>query len=235
VSKKAWIIFVVVVIGLLVALVVASRNANPSVDVSSIDANTLQSASVSNGNIGDNVFGLKTSKVILIEYGDFQCPGCGTAHPRIKALTETYKDKVAFVFRNFPLTTRHPNARAAAGAVEAAGLQGKYWEMHNLMFETQSAWENLTGTERSDIFVSYAKDLGLDTTKFTTDMASEDVGQKISFDQSIGNKIGVNSTPTFYLAGTQLESDVWSDDAKLTAAIDAELKKVGVTPPTASE
>jgi protein-disulfide isomerase len=232
VSKKAWIIFAVVTVGILALLVITSRNSNPQVDVSNVDTNAIQAASAASGNIADHVFGLASSKVLLIEYGDFQCPGCGNAHPRIKAIADTYKDKVAFVFRNFPLTTIHPNARAAAGVVEAAGLQGKYWDMHNKVFESQSAWENLSGSERTDMFVSYAKELGLDTAKFTADLTSSSVSSKIAFDQALAKKLNVNSTPTFYLAGTQLTSDIWGDDAKLTAAIDAELKKVGVTPPS---
>lgn len=229
-SKKAWIIFVVVVFGLMTALVISSRNANPQVDVSAINQNKLQPASVANGNIADHIFGKADSKVVLVEYGDFQCPACGTVHPRIKAISESYKDQVALVFRNFPLTALHPNARAAAATVEAAGLQGKYWEMHNLIYESQPQWSTLAGTARTDMFVSYAKSLGLDETKFKADLSDSPVNQKIAFDQTIGKKIDVNATPTFYLNGVKLTSDIWGDDAKLKFAIDNELKSAGVTP-----
>jgi len=238
VSKKTWIIFVVVVFGLLAILVAASRNTNPKVDVSNVDANSIQAASASNGNIAEHVFGKVGSKVTLIEYGDFQCPGCGSAHPGIKKITEEYKDTVAFAFRNFPLpATTHPNAKAAAATVEAAGLQGKYWEMNNKVYESQSEWSNLTGASRTDMFVSYAKALGLDTTKFTTDMGSSTVNQKVSFDKAIGDKIGVNSTPTFYVNGVKLASDVIQDvqsgnGDKLRAILNTDLTKVSSTPPT---
>lgn len=237
-SKKTWIIFVVVVFGLLAILVAASRNTNPKVDVSNVDANSIQAASVSNGNIAEHVFGKIGSKVTLIEYGDFQCPGCGSAHPGIKKITEEYKDTVAFAFRNFPLpATTHPNAKAAAATVEAAGLQGKYWEMHNKVYESQSEWSNLTGSSRTDMFVSYASSLGLDTAKFTTDMGSSAVNQKVSFDKAIGDKIGVDSTPTFYVNGVKLASDVIQDvqssnGDKLRAILNTDLTKVGSTPPT---
>lgn len=231
VRKKGWIIFSVVAVGLLTALVVASRSGAPQVDVENIDVNTVQVASDANGNIGDQVFGKTSSKVTLIEYGDFQCPGCKSAQPRVEAISEAYKDHITFVFRNFPLATIHANARAAAGAAEAAGLQDKYWEYHALLYDNQNVWKGLTDTDRTNVFVSYASSLGLDTARFTTDLGEAAIGQKISFDQALGKKSRVDSTPTFFLNGTKLESDVWGSEAKLVEAINAELEKAGVTPP----
>ena len=181
-SKKAWIIFIVIVIGLLTGLVLWSRGSTPQVDVSNVNPNSIIAASSANGNVGDHVFGNTDGKVLLIEYGDFQCPGCGTAHPRIKAISEQYKDQIGFVFRNFPLTSIHPNARAAAASAEAAGQSGYYWEMHNKLFESQNSWENLTGTERSDAFASYAEALGINKATFTTNLGLDVINQKISFD-----------------------------------------------------
>jgi len=209
-NKVGWIIFGVVVVGLLGGLVAYSRLSNPSANVSSIDANSIAAASDQNGQIADHVIGNTDSKVILIEYGDFQCPSCGGAHPQIKEVTEEYKDEVLFIFRNFPLTTIHPNARAAAATVEAAGLQGKYWEMHDVVFENQGEWESLNGTERTDKFASYAVELGLNKDTFLKDIASTNVNQKISFDQAIGKKINVDSTPSFYLNGKALDNAVSS-------------------------
>lgn len=207
-SKVAWIIFGSIIVLVIGALVVYSRLNSPSANLGSVDANAVIAASDQNGQIADHVFGKADSKVVLVEYGDFQCPSCGGAHPQIKAVTEEYKDRIAFIFRNFPLTTIHPNARAASGAVEAAGLQGKYWEMHNLVFESQSEWTNLTGTERNDAFISYAESLGLNKDQFLTDLASDRISQKISFDQALGKKVGVNATPTFYLNGEKLSTEV---------------------------
>lgn len=230
-SKKAWIIFIVIVIGLLTGLVLWSRASAPQVDVSNINPNSIIAASSANGNVGDHVFGNTDGKVLLIEYGDFQCPGCGTAHPRIKAISEQYKDQIGFVFRNFPLTSIHPNARAAAASAEAAGQSGYYWEMHNKLFESQNSWENLTGTERSDAFASYAEALGINKSTFTTNLGLDAINQKISFDQALGKKVSVDSTPTFFLNGIKLESSVWGDDAKLKEAINAELTKAGIALP----
>ncbi|MDB5162071.1 MAG: hypothetical protein JWM52_579 [Candidatus Saccharibacteria bacterium] len=227
-SKTAWIIFGSVIVLLLGGLIAWSRLSSVSSNVSSIDVNSITAASDQNGQIADHTFGKTDSKVVLIEYGDFQCPSCGGAHPQIKALTEEYKDKILFIFRNFPLTTIHPNARAAAAAVEAAGLQGKYWEMHNLVFESQSEWGTLTGNARTDKFTEYATSLGINKETFLKDLASGSVNQKISFDQALAKKVSVDATPTFYLNGAKLDSTVagsvvQGSSDQLKALIDKEL------------
>ena len=229
-SKVRWIIFGAIIVLVLGGLVIYSRVSNPAIDVSNVDTNSIIPASDQNGQIADHVFGKADSKVVFIEYGDFQCPSCGGAYAQVKAATEAYQDRVAFIFRNFPLTTIHPNARAAAAAAEAAGLQGKYWEMHNMLYEGQADWENLTGDQRTSLFVSYAGELSLDEAKFKTDLASSPVNKKISFDQALGQKIGVNATPTFYLDGQKLsDSDsgqiVQGSTTVLTGLFDKALAK----------
>ena len=229
-SKTAWIIFSAVIVLVLGGLVVYSRSSNPSADVSTVDANTILAASEQSGQIGDQVYGNPEAKVVLVEYGDYQCPSCGGVYTPIKTAMEAYKDKVAFVFRNFPLTTIHPNARAASAAAEAAGLQGKFWEMHDQLYEAQNDWSTLTGDQRTDVFVGYAKELGLDEARFKTDLAGKQVNTKISFDQAIGNKLKVNSTPTLYLNGEQLSADdagkiVQGSSTTLTALFDKALAK----------
>lgn len=232
-SRNAWLIFVAVVILLLGGLIYLSNKNKVTIDTSAINTATVQKASDQSGNIADHVFGKPDSKVVFVEYGDFQCPGCGGAHPTIKSLTEKYEDQLTFVFRNFPITSIHPNARVAAAAAEAAGLQGKYWEMHNKLFESQSSWENLSGTKRTDFFVGYATDLGLDTTKFKEDLASTAINQKITFDQALAKKDKVNSTPTFYLNGQLVSQDTWRDPAKLEKAITDALTAKGIALPAA--
>lgn len=232
-SKKAWLIFVAVVVLLLGGLVYLSNKSKVTIDTSAIDTAKVIGASEQSGNIADHVFGKTDSKVVFIEYGDFQCPGCGGMHPTIKTLTEKYEGQLTFVFRNFPITTAHPNARAAAAAAEAAGLQGKYWEMHNKLFEGQDSWKDLKVAQRTDFFVGYARELGLSEDKFKTDLASTRVGQKISFDQALARKDKVNSTPTFYLNGEQVPQGTWSDQAKLEAAITDALKAEGIALPSA--
>jgi len=230
VSKVAWIIFGAAIVLILGGLVIGGQIANPRINVSNIDTNTIVAASDANGQIADHVFGVPESKLVLVEYGDFQCPSCGGAHPQIKELTEEYKDKITFIFRNFPLTTIHPNARAAAAAVEAAGLQGKYWEMHNLVFETQDDWSSLATQLRTDKFVEYATSLGLDKDQFVTDIAATNVNKKISFDQALGKKINVSATPTFYFNGEPLDASVsqsivQGSTNELRAIFDAALAK----------
>ncbi len=201
-SKVRWIIFAAVIVLILGGLIVYSRiNSGKTEDIGNADASAVIAASDKNGQIADHVFNNTKSEVVLIEYGDFQCPGCGAAYPNLNTLLETYGDKISFVFRNFPLTSIHPNARAAAAAAEAAGLQGKYWEMHDYLYENQSDWSNLDAKERTGAFKQYAQGLGLDATKFEKDIASSNVNQKISFDQSLGTNAKVNSTPTFILNG----------------------------------
>lgn len=231
-TKKTWIIFTVVVIGLFAGLIAYSRSANPQLDVSKVEVNKIQAASSQSGNIADHVFGSTSGKVTLIEYGDFQCPGCGAIHPLVKSITQQDTSQLTYVFRNFPLTSSHPNARAAAAAVEAAGLQSKYWEMNNLIYESQSAWSNLSGTERDSQFQSYAKQLGLDQSKFDSDMVSSAVLSKIAFDQAVGNKVGVDSTPTFMLDGAKLDPATWGDATKFKATINSALTKAGFTLPS---
>ena len=227
-SKQAWIIFSAACVLVLGSLIYFS-NTN-RIDVSKVDTNAIQQASESSGNIADHVFGKADSKVVLVEYGDFQCPGCGSAHPTVKKLSEKYKEQMAFVFRNFPITSKHPNARAAAAAVEAAGLQNKYWEMHDKIFESQNTWGSLGAKERTKFFTDYAAELGLDATKFAADLASDSVNKKISFDQALGKKAKADATPTFLLNGKKLDNE-WSDEAKFEELIVNALKAEGVALP----
>lgn len=232
-GKKGWIIFSVAAVGLLAALFYFSgRN---QVDVSDVDADSIIAASEQNGNIGDHVFGSDENKVVLVEYGDFQCPGCGSAHPRVKELTEKYEDQVTFVYRNLPLTSIHPNARAAAGAAEAAGLQGKYWDMNNLIFESQSDWENASLDERTTIFEGYAEQIGLDLEQFTSDLSSNAITQKINFDMAIAKKENVSSTPTFVLNGEVMDGEAWGSDEAFDAALQEAITAAGLSLPEDEE
>lgn len=227
-NKKTWIIFGVVCVVVLGGLIMLSRK--DQVNVSNVDQTKIQTASTANGNIADHVYGLTSSKATLIEYGDFQCPYCGEAYPQVKSITTDYQSKITFIFRNYPLSTLHPNAKAAAAAAEAAGLQGKYWEMHDKLYTTQSDWENLTTDQRTSAFVNYASAVGVkDLNKFKTDMAGNSVNQKIDYDLALGGKFGVTGTPSFELNGKQVSQDVAAsvisgDGSKMRAALDSALK-----------
>ncbi len=213
-NKTGWIIFIAAVVVLLGGLVVWARISNPPIDLSGIENNSVVTASTQNGNIGDHVKGSDANKVILVEYGDYQCPSCGGAHPGINTIMEEYGDNVTFIFRNFPLTSIHPNARAGASAAEAAGLQGKFWEMHDMLYENQGDWSNADAKKRLDVFNGYATTLGLDVEKFKTDFAAQPVNEKIKFDMALGKSVGTQATPTFFLNGEKLDDTTSSELVK---------------------
>ncbi|USN96679.1 MAG: DsbA family protein [Candidatus Nomurabacteria bacterium] len=227
-SKKTWIIFTVICVAVLGGLIFVSQK--DKINVDKIDQNKIQSASASNGNIADHVLDKKDGKVLLVEYGDFECPYCGQAFPQVKSVTSEYASKITFVFRNYPLATMHPNARAAAAAAEAAGLQGKYWEMHDKLYETQNDWSSASIDKRTGFFVNYAKQLGIaNIDKFKSDMGANNVNKKITFDMALGNKAKVSGTPTFVLNGTTVSDKVASsiingNGSELKKAIDEALK-----------
>ena len=230
-STKTWIIFAAICVVLFGGLVLWSSR--DKIDVSKVDANAIQPATKNSGNIADHVYGKESSKVVLFEYGDFQCPGCGAAHPTVKTVTQKYKEQMAFVFRNFPLTTIHPNARAAAAAVEAAGLSGKYWQMHNIVYENQSAWSEASANDRTQLFTQYAVNAGVEADTFTKTLTdkSAQINRKIDFDRAIGSKIGVNATPTFYLNGKKLEQNQYDSVEALEKTLLNAFKEAGITPP----
>ncbi len=141
--------------------------------------------------------------VTLVEFGDYQCPSCGSYYPVVKQVVSEFQGKLNFVFRNFPLQ-QHRNAYLAARAAEAAGQQGQFWAMHDKLFENQGAWSE-SSTAR-DIFVQYAQALGLNLDRFQTDLFSNAVKTKIDRDLSDGDQAGVNGTPSFYLNGAMIQN-----------------------------
>lgn len=152
-----------------------------------------------------------SAKVTLVEFGDFQCPACGSYHPLVKQLTGEFKNDLTFVFRNFPLQ-QHKNALPAAYSAEAAGLQHKYWEMHDMIYENQSQWSEADNAQ--DIFAGYAQKLGLNLEQFKKDLSTDSIKQKVDRDLQDGNTVGVNATPTFFLDSEKLENPSSYDDFK---------------------
>ncbi len=227
-DKRTWIIFAVAVIALLTGLVLFSRQS--SVNVDNVDnAKVLTKGTEDSGNIADHVYGKKDSKVVMIEYGDFQCPGCGNFHSNFAPLMDDYKDKITFVFRNFPITQLHPNARVAAASAEAAGQQDKYWEMWNLLYNNQNDWSNLAINQRDAQFESYAKELKLDLDQFREDVASDDVNSKINYDQSLGKANGVTGTPTIFINGKIIATDKYNSTDAIRNTLDGALKDAGIS------
>ena len=217
--KRFWIILAVVIVG-LVALFVLTKPKESGNAVFEGDAKQIQS--------GDHAKYGTDKKVTLIEYGDFQCPSCAAYYPVVKQVAEKYKDQVNFVFRNFPIISIHPNAFAAARSAEAAANQGKFWEMHDRLYETQNSWSSATSQQA--LFESYAEELGLDMTKFKQDYASTETADRINRDVSSAKQFSISGTPTFILNGEKIKNP--ADAAAFEKVLNDALKKAGVEPPT---
>lgn len=178
-------------------------------------------ATVPQINSKDITIGARNARVSLVEYADFQCPACGLYHPVVKKLLSDYNGKIFFVYRFFPLPM-HQNGMISAQAAYAAYLQGKFWRMHDMLFEHQNDWA--TSTDPQSVFTGYAKQLGLDTTKFQSDMLANSTKKFIQQQEDTGANAGVNSTPTFFLNGKQILDNPPGYDA-FKKLIDQELKQ----------
>ncbi len=152
----------------------------------------------------DHIRGALDGKVTLVEFGDFQCPACGAYEPLVRKVVADNPTILKVVFKHFPLTQIHQNALLAAKASEAAALQGKFWEMHDILYDHQKDWASSLNAR--DFFLTYATTIGLDTTKFTTDLGNKDIEAKILAEYQEGSRLGVQGTPTFFLNGTKIES-----------------------------
>jgi len=150
----------------------------------------------------DWVKGDPDAVVTLVEYGDFQCPACGAYFQVLKSIVEDDSQNIKIVYRHFPLSNIHTNAISAALASEASGLQGEFWGMHDKLFDNQDEWSD--SRDPIDIFVDYANDLDLDVDKFRVDFESELVANLVNEDIDTGNRIGINSTPSFILNGEKV-------------------------------
>lgn len=166
------------------------------------------------------VKGPTDAKVTLVEFGDYQCPACGATHPIVGQLLTEYKDQVKFVFREFPLAM-HQHARIAAQAAQAAGAQGKYYDMYDALFQNQTEWEN--SKNPMEHFEGYANLIGLDVEKFKSDVESKKFEERVQQDVTDGNALGVQATPTFFLNGEEIRGGLPYDQfkAKIDAALQA--------------
>jgi protein-disulfide isomerase len=150
----------------------------------------------------NHVLGKLDSKVTLLEYGDYQCPVCENYSAVVKQVQQKYNDTIKFQFRNLPLSQVHPNAFAAARTAEAADMQGKYWEMHEALYDPANWQDWTTASSTNKLFETYAKQLGMDVTKFKKDFASMAVNRKINADMDAYNKTKQQlATPTFFING----------------------------------
>ncbi len=152
----------------------------------------------------DHVRGAQDGKVTLVEFGDFQCPACGAYEPLVRQITKDNPTILKVVFRHFPLTQLHMNALLAAKASEAAGLQGKFWEMHDIIYDKQKEWSSALNGR--DYFLGYATTIGLDTKKFLEDLNASAIEDKISAEYKEGTNLGVQGTPTFFVNGKKIDN-----------------------------
>lgn len=152
----------------------------------------------------DWVKGNREARVVLIEYGDFQCAACANYFPTIERLIKEFGDEIAFVYRHFPLKQNHKNAELAAWVAEAAGKQNKFWEMYDILFANQAKWSNQKDAEAN--FIKYAESLNLNIEQFQNDLNSKEVKNKVENDFQSGLGSGINSTPTFFLNGQKIRN-----------------------------
>lgn len=209
-SKQFWGILLAIIVIFFGAVLITSHK------------DSKQTAS-KKGTPTNHVEGASPKGVKLVEYGDYQCPGCGAFYQTVKDATDKYKDTVQFQFRNLPLPSLHPNAFAAARAAEAAALQNKFWEMHDLLYQQNVAYYNAQQTGQNSnswigasdplpFFTNYAQQLGLNVTQFKSDFASAKVNNLVNADIAAFKATGDDmATPTFYLNGKKIASSELTD------------------------
>jgi protein-disulfide isomerase len=208
----------IIIIGLIVLVVGFIIYAMLKPDSQSSNGRAKVAADVAKLSQG-NSEGPADAKVTLTEFGDYQCPACAKFFPILKdTILPQYQGKVKFVFLNYPLPI-HQNAVPAAQAAEAAALQGKFWEMHDLLYQKQDEWVKLSNPQSK--FESYAKDLGLNVDQFKQDYKSQKVKDTINAQASLGDAFNIPGTPTFFVNGVQVDTSTGQD--AINKAIDKAL------------
>lgn len=211
----AWLSFIIIV-GLVIWGLIAAEQKSSRESASALLPSQIVAA--------DHARGSETAPVTLVEYGDFQCPACKIYFPIVEKVVADYSSStLRFVFRHFPLS-QHPNAMPAAQASEAASIQGKFWEMYNMLYEKQADWEN--AKDAKTVFIGYAHSLGLDEKKFGEDYELQSIKDLIDMNYKGGAKAGINSTPTFFVNGKQIKSPQGYDEFK--KIIDDTLPKISL-------
>jgi len=190
---------VIIVLAVALAAVIAVYGSRKSVPASE----TASKSTIEANSGGGHVRGNASAPVTLVEFGDYQCPSCGYYHPIVDELLRRYPEKVKLEFHHYPLIQMHPHALAAAMAVEAAGDQGKYWEMHDLVYTHQREWSAMPNPESE--FLAFAAQLGLDANKFMRSVKSTDVEKRILEDIQRGSNLKVGGTPSFFINGRSVD------------------------------
>ncbi len=188
---KAIIIFVLVTIGMLLGVGVLLSQFGTSAEVPIADI------------AGERRYAQGAGPITLVEFSDFQCPACQTVEAPLKQILAKYPGKVTLVYRHFPLTTIHKHAQIAAQAAEAAHAQGKFWEMHDILFAKQAEWS--TQEDPMAAFIQYATALGMDSARFVADTQGQASKDAVAIDTAAATKYRLSGTPTFYLEGLPVE------------------------------
>jgi protein-disulfide isomerase len=170
---------------------------------------------------GGHIRGPENAPLTLVEFGDYQCPSCGAYHPLVKEILSRYPQQLRLEFHHFPLVTIHPNSMLASQAVEAAGEQGKYWEMHDAVFDHQNEWAGSPNAE--PVFIALASGLGLDVNKFMQALRSPQIQERILKDVERGNNAHVEAVPTFFINGDPAHLRLSMED--FVQAIESHLHK----------
>ena len=200
-----WLCFIIILVLIVWGLIVAMNKSLPD---------NIYQPRLGNPpplNASDHIRGSESAPITIIEYSDFQCPACEAYYPLVEKLMSESTSTIRFVYRHFPLI-KHQNANTSATASEAAGKQGKFWEMYRLLFDNQKIWEN--SPDARAIFEDYAKQLGLNIDQFKKDYDSADIVNKIKIDLDGGISIGVNGTPTFFINGKGINNPRSYDEFK---------------------
>jgi len=217
-QMKRTVLIVAAVIIAIVGFFVATKPKNPAQNNSGVQPTS-------------HIEGKGSAGVTLIEYGDYQCPYCQEYYPIVKQVQTQFADQIFLQFRNFPLESLHKNARAGARAAEAANLQGKFWEMHDALFENNdpkgaTGW--VASSNPTTYFNQFAQSIGINVEQFKADFASSKVNDLINADLAAGTALKITGTPTFFLDGKKLDPSPNGVDAfakVITAEIAAKTKK----------
>jgi Na+:H+ antiporter, NhaA family len=211
---KRYLPIVIIVVVLMVALgltwMLLRSSRQTTNGNANANANAASPGSEPTGAEPPYVRGNPKAPVTLEEFGDFQCPACGVYYPELKKIENEFGDNLRVVFRERPLIPPHEHALLAAQAAEAAGLQGRFWEMHDKLYENQTTWS--AATDLVPIFVDYAKQIGLDTDRFMRDLNGEAVAARIFQDGKRAHAFNVLGTPAFFVNGKEAKDEQWKPE-----------------------
>ena len=223
--------FVIIIVVLAVAVGAYFYMKRAALDSSSIPpasaAPGSSAAPVTNAGPGaqpPHFRGSESASVTLEEFGDFECPPCGLLYPVLKGIEDEYGPRLRVIFREYPLTPNHAHALAAARAAEAAGMQGRFFEMHDLIYQNQTAWKDLFDVR--PVYEGYAKSIGLDVERWKKDQTSDVVEQRIFLDGTRAHALGVKGTPTVFVNGVEVPFEQLNPEG-LRAAINKALSSAG--------